>query len=156
MYEETGIQLPSSTPLQVFSLYESVFPVLLEEGEPSRHHIVIYLKATLKDEDYQRYYAIENVTKMNDNSNSSSNSTSTSTSSNSNSSSSSNGNSSTVMQHRLRLNEDEVAAAAWTSKEVIQAALDTQPTSLSFEAIGYDKNANNNSDKNDIKASIHR
>jgi len=42
LFEETGIQL-HETQLSPFLFYESVFPVLLEEGHPSRHHLVVYL-----------------------------------------------------------------------------------------------------------------
>jgi len=42
--EETGIVLKEDK-IFPFILYESVFPVLLELGNPTRHHLVVYMRA---------------------------------------------------------------------------------------------------------------
>jgi len=50
--EETGIYLLPEN-LSIFLVYESVFPVVLSEGFPSDHHVVIYLHGVvnIKEDD---------------------------------------------------------------------------------------------------------
>ncbi|PRP75669.1 hypothetical protein PROFUN_15555 [Planoprotostelium fungivorum] len=46
VHEETGIKVEESQ-LSPLALYESVFPVHLQVGQPKRHHIVIYFYAKI-------------------------------------------------------------------------------------------------------------
>jgi len=50
--EETGITVDPNS-LQLFMLYESVFPVKIELGMPKRKHIVLYLKGKIQSSEVQ-------------------------------------------------------------------------------------------------------
>ena len=45
LFEETGVHLDDSAVLacDTLGLWESVFPAVLYEGNPKRHHIVVYI-----------------------------------------------------------------------------------------------------------------
>jgi hypothetical protein len=49
LFEEVNIQIQNEE-IQIATLWESVFPVRIELGNPQRHHIVIFLYTKLKTE----------------------------------------------------------------------------------------------------------
>lgn len=74
--EETGIEVKREN-MQVFALWESVYPTFIEIGLPSRHHLIVYHLAKITSKDVEK----------------------------------------------LKLQPDEVEAAAWISKKTIVEAL---------------------------------
>ena len=47
--------------IDLFAIYESVFPVLLKHGDPTRHHIVLYFKCCVQSDKLKIRFSPEEV-----------------------------------------------------------------------------------------------